>query len=103
MFEGQDAVVNCVTGSATQYEPMVRIVDAAIAASVKLYFANEFVGYVTSKQFKRLPEALAGAKLRMREYLEEEGKREGGLGGMKWTALNGGPFLDMCKSTKTSK
>jgi hypothetical protein len=96
-------VVNCVTGGATQYEPMKRIVDAAIAAGVKLYFANEFVGHVTSKQFRRLPEALIGAKLRMREYFEEEGTKEGGLGGMKWTALNGGPFFDMCKLAKMSK
>jgi len=96
-------VVNCVTGGATQYELMKRIIDASIAAGVKLYFANEFVGHITSKQFKRMTEPFTGAKLRIREYLEEEGAKEGGLGGMKWTALNGGPFFDMCKLTKTSK
>jgi saccharopine dehydrogenase-like NADP-dependent oxidoreductase len=43
-FTGQDAVVNCITGGATQYEPSKRIVDAAVAAGVKFFFANEFVG-----------------------------------------------------------
>jgi hypothetical protein len=85
---------------------MKRIIDAAIAAGVKLYFANEFVGYVTSPQFERLPDALMGAKFRMRAELEKRGKmgkEDGGLGEMKWTALNGGPFFDMCKLNKTSK
>lgn len=94
-------MVNCVTGGATQYEPMRRIIDAAIAAGVKLYFANEYVGNVTSEQFKRMPESFTGAKIRMREEMEKRGrmgeKEDGGLGGMKWTALNGGPFFDMCK------
>jgi hypothetical protein len=86
-----DAVVNCITGGATQYEPSKLIVDAAVTAGVKFFFANEFVGYVTSKQYKRLPEAFVGAKVRIREYLgklAEEGK-------ISWTSLNGGPFLDM--------
>lgn len=91
-FTGQDAVVNCITGGATQYEPSTRIIDAAVAAGVKFFFANEFVGNVESEQFKRLPESAAGAKRRVREYLSQlaaEGK-------IAWTALNGGPFFDMC-------
>ncbi|KAF2438370.1 NAD(P)-binding protein [Karstenula rhodostoma CBS 690.94] len=91
VFAGQDAVVNCVTGRATQYEPSKLIIDAAVAAGVKFFFANEFVGNVESPQFKRLPESAAGAKLRIREYLSQlaaEGK-------ITWTALNGGPFFDM--------
>ncbi|KAK7193277.1 NmrA-like family protein [Paraphaeosphaeria sporulosa] len=90
-FAGQDAVVNCITGGATQYEPSVRIIDAAVAAGVKFFFANSFAGNVGSEQFKRLPEAAAGAKVRVREYLTQlvgEGK-------IAWTALNGGPFFDM--------
>jgi saccharopine dehydrogenase-like NADP-dependent oxidoreductase len=40
-FTGQDAVVDCVTGGATQWDPSKRIIDAAIAAGVKFFFANE--------------------------------------------------------------
>ncbi|KAF3036576.1 hypothetical protein E8E12_006290 [Didymella heteroderae] len=90
-FRDQDAVVNCITGSATQYEPSKLIIDAAVAAGVKFFFANEFVGYIDSPQFRRLPEASAGAKFRIREYLRKlaaEGK-------ISWTGLNGGPFFDM--------
>lgn len=85
--------MNCITGGATQYEPTKLIIDAAITAGVKFYFANEFVGYVTSEQYKRLPETHVGAKIRIREYLgklADEGK-------ISWTSLNGGPFFDMCK------
>lgn len=82
-----------MTGSATQYEASKRIIDAAVAARVPFFFANEFVGNIHSPQFRRLPEEMAGAKWRIREYLEGVGKR----GEMKWTAVNGGPFFDMCK------
>jgi hypothetical protein len=85
--------VNCVTGGATQYEPSKLIIDAAVAAGVKFFFANEFVGYVTSEQFKRLPESFVGAKLSIREYLQGLGKE----GKIAWTSLNGGPFFDMCE------
>jgi hypothetical protein len=90
-FAGADAVVNCITGGATQYECSKLIVDAAVAAGVKFFFANEFVGYVTSEQYRRLPEAFVGSKIRLREYLGKiaaEGK-------ISWTSLNGGPFFDM--------
>jgi hypothetical protein len=40
---------------------------------------------------------MAGAKLRIRKYLEEIGQ----MGKIKWTALNGGPFFDMCKYFST--
>jgi hypothetical protein len=84
--------VNCITGGATQYEASTLIIDAAVAAGVKFFFANEFVGNVESAQFERLPEAQAGAKRRVRLYLAglaAEGK-------IAWTALNGGPFFEMC-------
>jgi hypothetical protein len=89
--------VNCITGIATQYLPSKLIIDAAVAAGVNFFFANEFVGHVTGEQFKRLPESFAGAKLRVREYLQQlanEGK-------MAWTSLNGGPFFDMCECLPT--
>lgn len=73
--------------------PSKLIIDAAVAAGVKFFFANEFVGYVTSERFKSLPESLAGAKFRIREYLEHLGSE----GKTTWTSLNGGPFFDMCK------
>jgi hypothetical protein len=58
---------------------------------VKFFFANEFVGYIDSPQFQRLPEAFAGAKFRIREYL----RKLAAEGHMSWTGLNGGPFFDM--------
>ncbi|PVH99161.1 NAD(P)-binding protein [Periconia macrospinosa] len=90
-FAGQDAIVNCVSGSATQYDPSKLIIDAAVAAGVRFYFANEFVGNIKSEQFIRMPESNVGAKPRIREYLEELGRQET----IQWTALNGGPFFDM--------
>lgn len=92
-FIGQDAVVNCITGGATQYEPTKLIIDAAIAAGVKFYFANEFVSNLDSEQYRRLPEAFIGSKVRIRGYLEELAKD----GKVAWTSLNGGPFFDMCE------
>jgi len=92
-FSGQDAIVNCITGGATQYDPSKLIIDAAVAAGVKFFFANEFVGNIGSEQYERLPESLRGAKIRIREYLDALSKE----GKVTWTALNGGPFFDMCK------
>lgn len=90
-FKDQDAIVNCITGGATQYEPSKLIIDAAVASGVKFFFANEFVGHIDSPQFKRLPEESAGAKYRIREYLRELAAQ----GRISWTGLNGGPFFDM--------
>lgn len=90
-FSGQHAVVNCITGGATQYDPTKLIIDAAVSAGVKFYFANEFVGYVDAPQYRRLPEAFVGSKFRIREYLAELA----GAGNIAWTSLNGGPFFDM--------
>jgi hypothetical protein len=90
-FAGQDAIVNCVTGGATHYTPSKLIIDAAIAAGVKFFFANEFVGDVSNPRFKALPESAIGAKYRIREYLESVGAE----GKIRWTSLNGGPFFDM--------
>jgi hypothetical protein len=38
-----------------------------------------------------MPESLVGAKVRIREYLEELAREEK----IKWTSVNGGPFFDM--------
>lgn len=93
-FKSQDAVVNCITGSATQFDPTKLIIDAAVAAgSVRFYVANEFVGDIHTEQYRRMPEAFVGGKVRTREYLTQlvrEGK-------MEWSALSGGPFFDMCE------
>lgn len=67
------------------------MIDAAIAAGVKLFFADEYVGNIDSAQYARMPENLVGAKRRIRKYLQEKAV-EGKIG---WTALNGGPFFDM--------
>lgn len=69
------------------------MIDAAIAAGVKLFFTNEFVGDIASPRYQRMPEAFVGAKVRIRrdlEMLASEGK-------ISWTSLNGGPFFDMCR------
>jgi len=92
-FAGQDAVVNCITGGATQYDPSKLIIDAAVAACVKFFFTNEFVSNLMSEQYRRLPEAFVGGKVRIRSYLEGLGKE----GKISWTSLNGGPFFDMCE------
>ena len=83
--------MNCITGGATQYDPSKLIIDAAVAAGVKFFFANEFVSYVDSPQYMRLPEAFIGSKVRIREYLTELAA----VGKLTWTSLNGGPFFDM--------
>ena len=62
-----------------------------MAAGVKFFFGNEFVGYVDSPQYRRLPEAFIGSKVRIRDYLAELAA----AGKIAWTSLNGGPFFDM--------
>ncbi|KAF3011041.1 hypothetical protein E8E13_011040 [Curvularia kusanoi] len=90
-FYKQDAIVNCITGGATQYEASKLIIDAAVAGDVQFFFANEFVGYVDSPQYRRMPEAFIGSKVRIREYLAGLAA----VGKIAWTSLNGGPFFDM--------
>lgn len=62
-----------------------------MAAGVKFFFANEFVGHIDSPQYRRMPEAFIGAKFRIREYLKELAASDK----IAWTSLNGGPFFDM--------
>lgn len=84
-------MINCLPGSATHYDPTKLIIDACVAASVRCYFANEFVGNILSSQFQALPEALVGGKIRVRRYLEQLAEE----GRLDWMALNGGPFFEM--------
>ncbi|KXJ96403.1 hypothetical protein Micbo1qcDRAFT_210703 [Microdochium bolleyi] len=90
-FRGQDAVVNCISGSQTQFAPTKIIIDAAVAAGVRFYLANEFVGNIHAEQYRRLPEAFVGGKVKTRAYLEGLGKE----GKLEWSGISGGPFFDM--------
>lgn len=69
------------------------MIDAAIEAGVKLFFASEFVADVMSPHYQIFETHFAGDKIKVRKYLEEKAA----AGNIAWTALNGGPFFDMCK------
>ena len=89
----QDAVVCCVPGGATKFGPQKLLIDAAIEAGVKLFFASEFASDILSPHYALFPTELVGDKIRVRKYLEEKAS----AGEIAYTALNGGPFFDMCK------
>lgn len=90
---GHDAVLSCVPGGATDFESQKLLIDAAIAAGVKLFFASEYSANVMSRQYARLPTQFVGDKPRIRRYLEDKAKE----GAIAWTAMNGGPFFDLCR------
>ncbi|KAL8903740.1 MAG: hypothetical protein Q9207_003735 [Kuettlingeria erythrocarpa] len=90
-LSGHDAVLSCVPGGATDFESQKLLIDAAVAAGVKLFFASEYSANVMSWQYALLPTQFVGDKPRIRRYLE--GKSQEGL--IAWTALNGGPFFDL--------
>ncbi|KAL8771985.1 MAG: hypothetical protein Q9209_002650 [Squamulea sp. 1 TL-2023] len=90
-LSGQDAVLSCVPGGATDFEFQKILIDAAIRAGVKLFFASEYSANVMSPQYARLPIEFVGDKPRIRQYLEEKAEQ----GSIAWTALNGGPFFDL--------
>lgn len=92
-LRGHDALLSCVPGGATGFEAQQLLIDAAIAAGVKLFFASEYSANVMSPQYARLPTQFVGEKPRIRRYLEDKAKE----GCIAWTALNGGPFFDLCK------
>lgn len=94
-FSGHDAVLSCVPGGATSFESQRLLIDAAIAAGVKLFFASEYSANIMSPQYARLPTKFVGEKPRIRRYLEDKAKE----GCIAWTALNGGPFFDLCRSS----
>ncbi|KAL9123614.1 MAG: hypothetical protein Q9175_008323, partial [Cornicularia normoerica] len=90
-LQGQDALLCCVPGGATKYAAQKVLIDAAIEAEVKLFFASEFVADILSPHYRIFPTELVGDKVKTREYLQEKAK----AGEIAWTALNGGPFFDM--------
>jgi hypothetical protein len=92
-LRGKDALVCCVGGTQTKFDQQKLLIDASIEASVKLFFASEYSGNILSPHYRMLPTQFVGEKLVVREYLEEKAA----AGQMAWTALNGGPFFDMCK------
>ena len=89
----QDALLCCVPGGATKFAAQKLLIDAAIEARVKLFFASEFGGNIMSPHYRLFPTEFVGDKVKTREYLEEKAK----TGEIAWTSLNGGPFFDMCK------
>ena len=93
-LRGQDALVCCVGGTQTKFDQQKLLIDASVEAGVKLFFASEYSGNIVSPHYRVLPTQFVGEKLRVREYLEEKAA----AGQMAWTALNGGPFFDMCES-----
>ncbi|KAL9611200.1 MAG: hypothetical protein Q9167_004148 [Letrouitia subvulpina] len=90
-LENQDALLCCVPGGATKFALQRLLIDAAIAAGVKLFFASEFIADITSERYKLFPTEIVGDKLQIRHYLEEKAAE----GKIAWTSLNGGPFFDM--------
>ncbi|KAL8946082.1 MAG: hypothetical protein Q9222_007474 [Ikaeria aurantiellina] len=91
VLRGHDAVLNCVPGGATDFASQKLLIDAAIEARVKLFFASEYSANVMSRQYAQFPTQFVGEKPRIRRYLEEKAQ----AGSIAWTALNGGPFFDL--------
>jgi hypothetical protein len=83
-----------VGGTQTKFDQQKLLIDASVEAGVKLFFASEYSGNMVSPHYRLLPTQFVGEKLRVREYLEEKAA----AGQIAWTALNGGPFFDMCES-----
>jgi hypothetical protein len=97
-LHGQDALVCCVGGTQTKFDQQKLLIDASIEAGVKLFFASEYSGNILSPHYRMFPTQFVGDKLRVREYLEEKAA----AGQIAYTALNGGPFFDMCKFDASS-
>ena len=96
-LQHQDALVNCVPGGATDFESQKMVIDAAIEAGVKLFFASEYSADIMGPLYQRFPTKVVGDKVKIRRYLMEKAA----AGEIAYTALNGGPFFDMCKSHTT--
>jgi hypothetical protein len=67
--------------------------EAAVKAGVKLFFADEYVSDIRNPAYVAMPAQYVGDKIAVRAVLEERSKG----GEICWTALNGGPFFDMCE------
>lgn len=93
-LKSQDALVNCVPGGATKFGSQKLLIDAAIEAGVQLFFASEYSADIMGPHYQRFPTSIVGDKVKIRQYLMEKAV----AGEISYTALNGGPFFDMCKS-----
>ena len=93
VLQGIDAVLCCVPSGATKFHDQKLLIDAAIDAGVKLFFASEYASNIMSPHYQVFPTEFVGDKVKVRKYLEEKGA----AGQIAWTALNGGPFFDMCE------
>jgi NAD(P)H-binding len=91
-LHGTDAVLSLVPPSATKFEVQKPVIDAAVTAGVKVYFASEFSADILSAHYAVFPTEVVGDKVESRRYLEKLAKD----GRINWMAINGGPFFDMC-------
>ena len=98
-LQNQDALLSCVPGGATKFASQKLLIDAAVEAGVKLFFASEYSADVMGPLYQRFPTQVVGDKVKVRQYLMEKAA----AGEIAYTALNGGPFFDMCKSLLLSK
>lgn len=88
-----DAVASCIPGVQTTWASQKLLIDSAIEAGVKLFFASEYTSNILRPQYKLFPTQGVGDKVQIRHYLEEKAA----AGEIAYTALNGGPFFDMCE------
>lgn len=94
-LKDQHALLSLVPGGQAKWASQKLLIDAAVAAHVQLFVPSEFVANILAPQFAIFPPAVVGDKIELRKYLEERA----GAGDITWTALNGGPFFDMCESS----
>ncbi|KAI9867455.1 MAG: hypothetical protein M1813_009013 [Trichoglossum hirsutum] len=90
-LHGTDALLSLVPPSATKFDVQKPVIDAAVAAGVKVYLASEFSADILSAIYAVLPTEVVGDKVLSRQYLEDLAKE----GRINWMAINGGPFFDM--------
>ncbi|KAF1981893.1 NAD(P)-binding protein [Aulographum hederae CBS 113979] len=90
-FTNQDCILCCVPGGSTQFPYQKTLIDAAISAGVKVFFASEFISDPLSEAFAIFPTEVVGEKARARRYLEEKAQREE----IGFMAVNGGPMFDL--------
>jgi len=58
-------------GGATKYDARKPLIDSAVAAGVKLFFASEFASDIMSLHFAGFPPQFVGDKICVGGYLEE--------------------------------
>jgi putative NADH-flavin reductase len=92
-LQNQNAVICAIPSPAVKLSSQKLIIEAAIKAGVSLYFADEFVSNILNPGFGLFPTEFVGEKIEVRKYLEQKASN----GEIAFTALNGGPFFDMCQ------